>query len=204
MISKRIEAMHLQNNQLPACPSERNRQVGNHNNLAVALHYADPGVAVFPCFEAGPRAKQPRTQHGYHDATTDIRQVRTWWHSWPGALVGIPTGPSSGVWVLDVDGSAGLESLRKLLAKLGLRTAAALTRVAARTPSGGLHLYFAFRDGVRPRNRANDIGAGLDTRGVKEDGTAAGYFIAPGSVLPDGRSYEWIETASLTDLGECA
>ena len=46
--------------------------------------------------------------------------------------------------------------------------------------------------------------AGLDTRGLKEDGTSAGYIIAPGSVLPDGRAYEWVDTATLSDLGECA
>ena len=170
----------------------------------MALQYAEAGIAVFPCFEAGPRAKEPRTQHGHHDATTDIHKIRAWWQRWPGALVGIPAGPSSGVWVLDVDGNAGLASLRELLAKLGLTTIGDLTRVAARTPSGGLHLYFAIRDGERPRNRASDIGSGLDTRGVKGDGTSAGYVIAPGSVLPDGRAYEWVDTATLSDLGECA
>ena len=173
-------------------------------NLAVALQYAMAGIAVFPCFEAGPRAKEPRTQHGHHDATTDIHEIRTWWQSWPDALVAIPAGPPSGIWVLDVDGSAGHASLRALLATLGLTTVSDLTRVAARTPSGGLHLYFAVRDGERPRNRASDIGAGLDTRGLKGDGASAGYIIAPGSVLPDGRAYEWVDTATLSDLGEGA
>jgi hypothetical protein len=191
--------MHLQAKQ--ATP-----QVGHpqHRNLAVALQYAEAGIAVFPCFQAGVRAKEPRTQHGHHDATTDTFKIRTWWQSWPDALVGIPVGPASGVWVLDVDGIAGLASLRDLLAALSLSTVADLTRVAARTPSGGLHLYFAICDGERPRNRASDIGAGLDTRGVKEDGKSAGYIIAPGSVLPDGRAYEWVDTATLEDLGECA
>lgn len=173
----------------------------NGGNIAVALQYAAAGITVFPCFEAGVRAKEPRTQHGHHDATTDIVQIRRWWQFWPAALVGMPTGPSPGVWVLDIDGSTGLASLRGLLSKLGLETVADLTRVAARTPSGGLHLYFALRDGERPRNRAGDIGAGLDTRGVKEDGTSAGYVIAPGTVLPDGRSYDWVDTATLLGSG---
>jgi Bifunctional DNA primase/polymerase, N-terminal len=103
--------------------------------------------------------------------------------------------------VLDVDGNTGFASLRELLSKLGLETIADLTRVVARTPAGGLHLYFALRDGERPRNRANDIGVCLDSRGVKEDGTSAGYVIAPGTVLPDGRSYEWVDTATLLGLG---
>ena len=197
--------MNLQNKQQPTRHPERgHQQVYDSGNLAVALRYAEAGIPVIPCFETGLRTKEPRTQHGHHDATTDVQEIRSWWQRWPGALVGIPAGPSSGIWILDVDGSAGLASLRELLAKLGLRTVAELTRVASRTPSGGLHLYFALSDGERPRNRAGDIGTGLDTRGVKGDGTAAGYFIAPGSALPNGLAYAWVDTAALSDLGECA
>jgi Bifunctional DNA primase/polymerase, N-terminal len=116
-------------------------------NLATALQFATAGIAVFPCFESGPRSKEPRTRHGHHDATTDIRTIRVWWQRWPGALVGVPVGPPSGIWVLDVDGSCGRASLRELLAHLNLSTIGDLTRVVARTPSGGLHLYFALCDG---------------------------------------------------------
>jgi putative DNA primase/helicase len=193
--------MHLRDRQLPDTPD---RQQADAGNLALALQYAEASIAVFPCFEAGPRAKEPRTSRGHHDATIDLHKIRAWWQRWPGALIGIPAGPPSGIWILDVDGIAGLASLRDLLVKLGHTTIADLTRVAARTPSGGLHLYFALGEGERPRNRAKDIGPGLDTRGLKEDGTSAGYFIAPGSVLPDGRGYEWIDTATLSDLGESA
>ena len=195
--------MLLQDRQSPAHHSGSKHQ-HVRGNFATALRFAKAGIAVFPCFESGPRSKEPRTRHGHHDATTDIPAIRAWWQCWPGALVGIPVGPSSGVWVLDVDGSAGRASLRELLAKLNLGTVGELTRIVARTPSGGLHLYFAIRDGERPRNRANDIGVGLDTRGLKEDGTSAGYVIAPGSVLPDGSAYEWVDTVTLADVGECA
>src|SRR5262245_38326038 len=118
--------MHVQAKQATAYPQDGHQQ---DRNLAVALQYAEAGIAVFPCFQAGVRAKEPRTQHGHHDATTDISQIRTWWKSWPGALVGVPVGSPSGIWVLDVDGIAGLASLRELLAKLGLATVADLTRV---------------------------------------------------------------------------
>jgi hypothetical protein len=107
----------------------------------------------------------------------------------------------SGLWVLDVDGAAGKQSLCELLARLGLPTIASLTPIISQTPSGGLHLFFRLRDGERPRNRARDIGPGLDTRGVKEDGTSAGYIIAPGSVLPDGRRYMLIDPTMLSDAG---
>jgi hypothetical protein len=104
------------------------------------------------------------------------------------------------VWVLDVDGQAGRQSLNVLMARLDVETIADLTRCVSRTPSGGLHLIFRLQAGERPRNRARDIGAGLDTRGVKADGTSAGYFIAPGSTLPDSRRYELVDATTLEPI----
>jgi Bifunctional DNA primase/polymerase, N-terminal len=106
--------------------------------------------------------------------------------------------------VLDVDGQAGRESLTQLLAHFGLESVADLTSVICRTPSGGLHLFFRWQQGETPRNRARDIGPGLDTRGVTAEARPAGYFIAPGSVLPDGRSYEFVDPAALAEMDERA
>lgn len=167
------------------------------NNLAVAITYVNGGIPVFPC----DARKRPLTPHGHHQATIDLDVVTGWWLRWPDALVGVPTGPASGVWVLDVDGEDGRCSLKQLLARLGLETIADLTPCVSRTPSGGLHLIFRMQPGERPRNRARDIGAGLDTRGVKADGTAAGYIIAPGSTLSDGRWYEWVDATTLEPIG---
>ncbi len=80
------------------------------------------------------------------------------------------------------------------------RDNADITPCVSRTPSGGLHLIFRLQPGERPRNRARDIGAGLDSRGVKADGEAAGYFIARGSMLPDGRRYEPVDALSLEPI----
>lgn len=171
------------------------------HNGHVALDYARAGIPVFPCEASGPRRKQPRTARGHHDATTELDIIMAWWSRWPKALVGIPTGPHSSVWVLDVDGEVGRCSLNDLLPRLGLETIADVTRCVSRTPSGGLHLIFGLQPGERPRNRARDIGAGLDTRGVKADGTSAGYFIAPHAKLPEGRSYELIDATTLEPIG---
>lgn len=167
------------------------------SNLAVARAFARAGIPVFPC----DARKRPLTEHGHHDATAELDTIVGWWTRWPDALVGIPTGPSSGVWVLDVDGEAGRRSLNELMARLGVETIADLTPCVSRTPSGGLHLIFRLQPGELPRNRARDIGAGLDTRGVKADGTSAGYVIAAGSTLPDGRRYELVDAATLQPIG---
>ena len=164
-----------------------------NTNLAVAFNYARTGIPVFPC----DARKRPLTLRGHHDASIELDTIRRWWARWPDALVGLPTGPGSGLWVLDVDGEAGRTSLNELMACLGVETIVDLTQCVSRTPSGGLHLIFRLLPGERPRNRARDIGSGLDTRGVKPDGTSAGYFIAPGSTLPDGRRYELVDATRL-------
>ena len=175
-------------------------QQRNSHNARVALGYATLGIPVFPCEPSGPRVKRPLTNSGHHDATADVSAVGRWWHKWPNALVGVPTGAVSGVWVLDVDGEAGRRSLNDLRAELGRDTLGELTGCVSRTPSGGLHLIFALLPGERPRNRAREIGPGLDTRGVKVDGASGGYFIAPGSVLTDGRRYELVDPFTLEPI----
>src|SRR5215210_1254885 len=93
--------------------------------------------------------------------------------AWPG--VGIVTGGVSGVLVLDVDGPEGEEELQKYGHPV---------TPMVRTANGGLHLYFKYpeqhvRTGIR-------VAPGLD---VKASG---GYVVAPPSLGPNGRPYEWI------------
>jgi hypothetical protein len=176
-------------------------QIASSYNGAVAIRYAKAGIPVFPCYAQGERAKQPHVKGGHHAATADLDMIRQWWAKWPEALVGIPAGPPSGVWVLDVDGEAGRLSLEDLLARLKLGSVADLTPCVTRTPSGGLHFIFKWREGEHPRNRAGDIGEGLDTRALRVDGESGGFFIAAGSALPDGRAYEAINPADLAPMG---
>ena len=172
-----------------------------HVNHELALRLAADNVPTFPAQPDGPCMKAPCVSGGFHSATTAPPKIAALWSRYPGALVGIPTGPSTGVWVLDVDGDVGRESLNQILADLGFETPFDLTPVISRTPSGGLHLFFRLRPGERPRTRAGDIAPGLDTRGVKADGSDGGCVIAPGTVLPDGRRYELIEPGSLIAEG---
>lgn len=91
----------------------------------VALMNADPQIAqlqralllaqeyripVFPLNrwktdESGERVycKAPLTSKGFYDATTDADQIATWWGWHPDALIGVPTGAKSGLFVIDVD-----------------------------------------------------------------------------------------------------
>ena len=160
--------------------------------LAAALAHADADRPVFPC---GPN-KRPLTPRGFKDATRDPETIRRWWAEHPAALIAMPTGTASGVFVLDVDqdeaaGKDGESSLRSLCAKHGKLP----DTVEAMTPRGGRHLWF-LHPGAETAipNSASALAAHLDIRG---DG---GYVILPPSALPDGRCYAW-EGSSDPDEG---
>jgi hypothetical protein len=107
-----------------------------------------------------------------------------WWTQWPAANIAIATGDLSGIFVLDVDGEHGEQSLRNLEQRLGQLP----PTVEVITGSGGRHIYFRlpeFPGAPIIRNSASKIGVGLDIRGNK------GYVIAPPSLHESGRRYQW-------------
>jgi putative DNA primase/helicase len=148
------------------------------DNRDTALTLARHGLPVFPC---GPD-KRPLVR--WKDvAGAGLEDVTDFWQRHPGALLGLPTGAASGVYVvdLDVDKATGERIGEASLEALGfghLLTDPAQPRV--RTPSGGLHLLFR-HPGPGFGNTAGKLGPKLDTRGV------GGYVIAPGTVTPKGR-----------------
>lgn len=155
-----------------------------------ALAYAQRGWAVFPLT---PGMKIPIAgSNGLKDATTDPAIITAWWTRTPNANIGIATGKSSGVWVIDIDmkkGKDGAASL-KAFAEQHADTPAPTQRV--RTPSGGAHLYIAYDVRVPVRNRA-DVLTGVDIRG---DG---GYVVAPPSKTEAG-VYAWAPDATDTPI----
>src|SRR4051794_17920044 len=90
------------------------------NPRMAARALAELGLCVFPLHSinadgtctcqkhCGRNAgKHPRTTKGHLDASTSPGQVDTWWARWPEANIGIATGASSGIWVLDIDPDKG-------------------------------------------------------------------------------------------------
>lgn len=141
--------------------------------LAAALAYSGCGWPVFP---GTPGAKRPPlTARGLKDASTDPEQIRAWWARWPQANVYIRTG-APGPDVLDVDvhdGSTAGWAALNTLNRAGLTAGAHLI---IRTPSGGLHAYFAGtaqRCGSLPRLH-------LDFK------ASGGYVVAPPSMVHGG------------------
>ena len=150
--------------------------------FAQAMAFAEGGVSVFPCV---PGEKRPLTARGFLDASTDPKQIRTWWTASPTANIATPTG-RPGFDVLDVDvrpDGSGWVALRRLQ-EAGLIDGWIR---AVRTPSGGLHLNYP---GTAQRN-GSMRGQHVDFRGV------GGYVLLPPSLIrtPEyARRYEIVDS----------
>ena len=148
--------------------------------LDTAIEYASKGLAVFPL---SPRAKTPLTKHGVHEATTNFDTIEEWWKKHPTANIGIACGRvSGGLLVVDVDRKAngidGFDTLHDWEAENGELP----ETVMSITGTGGAHLLF--RVNQVEKNRVGIID-GID---IRSDG---GYIVAPPSVHPNGKTYEW-------------
>jgi len=99
------------------------------------------GLPVFPvrlCKDACLRCdvcKKSACLHGFKDATTDPDTIRQLWRMYPGELIGIPTGATSGFDVLDIDTARHPEAREWWIAH---REYIPRTRLHL-TGSGGLH-----------------------------------------------------------------
>jgi putative DNA primase/helicase len=151
-------------------------------NLRAALEYAQRG---WPCFPLKPLAKTPITRNGFKDATTDQTQIQKWWRTYPKAGVGIATGATSGLVVLDVDPARGGDSSLSELGDLP-------PTIHCKTGGGGAHYYFS-HPGGQVRCAVN-IRPGLD---VRADG---GYVAAPFTRHPSGKFYEFEPGESPQDV----
>lgn len=128
------------------------------NFADAALPLAAGGWPVFPLGQD----KKPRTMHGFKDATKDAAQIAAWSEQWPDALVGVPTGKASGVFVLDVDVKNSKDGFSTLSTK-GWNLPA--TRTHKTRNGGGAHYLFRAPSDNLLKNSASKLGAGLDTRG---------------------------------------
>jgi hypothetical protein len=148
-----------------------------------ALKLAERGLHIFPCVA---RSKEPLIKDNLKRATTDPNIIKGWWAA--GSYnIGVATGAGSGIWVLDVDGAEGEQTLRQLEAEHG-----ALPSTVEAITGSGRHLYWRWPSGVEIRNTQCRLDLpGLDVRGN------GGHVIAPPSIHPSGRRYCWsVDSAS--------
>jgi len=112
----------------------------------------------------------PLVRHGVLDAAIAAQTIVRWWRRFPGANVGIATGPASGIVVLDVDarhdGARHLEQLERCYLPLP-RT------VKVVTGGGRGHLYFAHRDGAVPTAAGGSAASTAPAATAQSSGTGS-------------------------------
>jgi hypothetical protein len=145
------------------------------------LSASERGYRLFP---VKPRGKTPLVKGWQSVATSNRDQLEAWANGFPGCNWGMPVGRGSGVFVLDVDGDAGIASLDALK-----RSNGELLETLSVSTACGSHYYFVYPDGRDIRNSAGRLGLGLDIRGE------GGYVVIPPSVHPSGARYRYANCA---------
>ena len=178
--------------------------------LEAALDYATDGIdgAAIPIFPAffdtrnGGR-KQPLTKwrDGVDSTVAPINQrlptsnrntIRNWWAKSPHAAICMPTGKTSGYFVIEADvkivnedgRTTGIDMLEELQAEHGQLTPTRMHRSA----TGGPHyLYRMPADGRNVTNSAIMLPKGVDVRGT------GGMVVLPPSVRPGVGEYAVVD-----------
>lgn len=135
-------------------------------------------VPVFPCRRVGEvvtfngnavlrKPKSPKVRNGFKDASQNPDQIRAWWKTWPDALVGMPTGHTSGLVAIDYDPRHANADTDEWI---GEHADALMSGLSYRTPSGGRHYLFKVPAASRyPSGASVRLGGktrpGLDIRG---------------------------------------
>jgi hypothetical protein len=154
-----------------------------------ALAYAAQG---WPVFSLSGYKIPFKGSHGHLDATTDSDAIRAMWAKRPRANIGFA--PGQDIVIVDPDGPNAMAQLAQMAAEHG---GMPLT-LAARTPRGGLHLYYHAPPGVvlkcwaMPRAHKGDDGIDIKTAG--------GYVLLPPSVSAKGGRYEWLNSEPIAEL----
>lgn len=175
----------------------------NSSMLGKALEYIDLGWKIFPLHTAknsacscgnqncSSAAKHPHIKEWQKCCSNNSDQIKEWWDKWPEANIGLATGSSSALVVLDIDPRhGGKESLQELVRKNGMFP----KTLTSNTGGGGYHLFFK-EPMIKITNRTNVL-PGIDVRGE------GGYVVAPPSFHQSGKQYSWTKELDQSAINE--
>lgn len=133
--------------------------------------------------ECASPGKHPATRKGRNESSKDESAIQALWAGRTNLNVAIATGPESGIFVIDVDGQVGEESISGLEAIHG-NLPKTLTGITGR----GRHLFFKYPE-HKVFNRTNCLGNSVDVRGE------GGYVVAAPSLHISGNIYSWEDSS---------
>jgi hypothetical protein len=158
----------------------------SQNHQAAVAYVKRFGFSVLPI---APKEKYPLTTRGYKDASSDLEQIKKWFLECPNANVGIAT-EQSGLLVLDIDDSPEISAL-DTLSELERKYGSIPDTPHVLTGGGGYQFYFKSDEKLSSKIKI------LPNIDVKASG---GYVVAPPSIHPSGKKYQWESLHKITDL----
>jgi len=156
-----------------------------------ALAYAARGWPVFPCNSV----KEPYTDNGVLDATTNPEKIRAWWDARPNANIGLDVA-GAGLMVLDFDPGHDMKQVEASIGRLPD------TKLRARTPRGGEHRFYEIAPGEVISPSASKIAPHVDVRSFHSyvllwpSKTADGPYLWEGEGKPAYRTDEMARVAN--------
>lgn len=158
----------------------------------MAMNFFDAACTLvsigFKVIPLHPGQKLPIIKAWQKVASDDADVLSDWSHRWPNANIGIVCGEPSGVCVIDVDVKGDRNGMSTLdaLAKRGKKLPPCPIAV---TPTGGRHLFFAMKPGLKNcaglTRAGRGIGHGVDFRAT------GGFVVGAPSEIGDKR-YRWL------------
>jgi len=149
----------------------------------LAQDYLRQGFSVIPL---RPRDKRPLIDwKGFQTVKATPPQIKSWWRQTPNANIGIVTGKTSNIVVIDCDSKEATEAFMSSYLS---------ARDTLQVKTGrGAHFYFRWTQAI-PNSAGSKLEKGID---VRSDG---GYVVAPPSVHPNGKKYGWVNTKAIKPL----
>jgi len=178
-MTTRIKTHHTGSRRAAADKTAKEPESVTHDEVKNLLSLAARNWPRFPCAS---RSKTPLVKWRSM-AASDPALIRDWKVRYPNCNWGVVCGPESGIWVLDVDGDKGRESLTRLETEHGKLPPTLVSRTGRE--EGGEHRWFRYPSDAEISCSAHKLGAGLDVRG------SGGYVIIPRSIHPTGAVYKW-------------
>jgi hypothetical protein len=143
------------------------------------LDTALQSAAVQPIFPCNPKNKGPyiskaKGGNGFKDATKDVATIRAWWAEYPDALIGLPTGSTTSLVVVDDDTASKPDAASS--AWVAQNRAVLESTLHYRTRSGGTHYVFQLPAGLDISSRQAIVVDGQTLKSIDTRGNG-GYII---------------------------
>lgn len=192
----------IEENQIPGQDLSSEAAKYELSQIAIAaIQYAERGWHVFPSPPGTKKSYLSKKHSGGRNwgASADVSGIQRTFKEYLTANVGIACGPSSGIFVIEADTveGHGVDGIGNLAALVEANSPLPVTAMAI-SPTGSVHYYFRWPEGVPIKNSTGQIAAGVDVRG---DG---GMVIGVPSVKPGwSEPYRWLKSPETTELAEC-